>query len=240
VRWRAGETVSLRAGIGRGYRSPDFKELYLQFINDAAGYAVYGNHDLRPERSTNLTAGAEWTGVTLYARGQLFHNDLDDFIETRAEPDDGSGLLRFRYANVGRARTYGAELEAGWILPVARLEAGYAWLGTEDRATGRPLLGRPTHSARLVATAGTSRTVRATLSGIYTGPTPMERDDSGAISSERDGFFRLDARLARRLPAGLELSLGADNLFDSRPAAWADAVGRQWYVGLTWLSTIRP
>ena len=240
VRWRAGETVSLRAGIGRGYRSPDFKELYLRFINDAAGYAVYGNHDLRPERSTNLTAGAEWTGVTLYARGQLFHNDLDDFIETRAEPDDGSGLLRFRYANVGRARTYGAELEAGWILPVARLEAGYAWLGTEDRATGRPLLGRPTHSARLVATAGTARALRATLSGIYTGPTPMERDDTGAISSERDGFFRLDARLARRLPAGLELSLGADNLFDSRPAAWAEAVGRQWYVGLTWLSTIRP
>jgi outer membrane receptor for ferrienterochelin and colicins len=240
VRWRAGETVSLRAGVGRGYRTPDFKELYLQFINDAAGYAVYGNEDLRPERSTNLTAGAEWTGVRLYARGQLFHNDLADFIETRAEADDGSGLLRFRYANVGRARTYGAELEGGWVLPLVRLEAGYAWLGTEDRATGRSLLGRPTHSGRLVATAGSARSLRVTLSGIYTGATPMERDDTGAITSEREGFFRLDARLARRLPAGLELSLGADNLFNRRPDEWADAVGRQWYVGLTWLSIPRP
>ncbi|HUF34719.1 MAG TPA: TonB-dependent receptor [Gemmatimonadales bacterium] len=211
LRYRLAETVSLRAAVGRGFRSPDFKELYLRFVNDAAGYAVYGNTGLRPERSTNLTAGAEWTGTRLYARVQAFHNDLEDFIETRAEPDDGSGLLRFRYANVGRARTYGAELEGGWVLPLVHLEAGYAWLGTEDRASGRPLLGRPRHSARLVATAGSPRDLRVTLSGTFTGRTPMERDDAGAITGEREAFPRLDARLARRLPAGLELAVGADN-----------------------------
>jgi outer membrane receptor protein involved in Fe transport len=75
------------------------------------------------------------------------------------------------------------------------------------------------------------------VSGIYTGATPMERDDSGAITSEREAFLRIDARVAQRLPWGLELSLGADNIFDRRPDAWADAVGREWYVGLTWLTT---
>ncbi len=239
VRWRAAETLSLRVAAGRGFRAPDFKELYLQFINDAAGYLVHGNPDLRPERSTNLSAGVEWSGARLYARGQLFHNHLEDFIETRAEPDGGS-LLRFRYANTGRARTWGAELEGGWVMRLLRLEAGYAWLGTEDRATGRSLLGRPSHSARLVASVGSAGSLRATVSGIYTGPTPMERDSTGAITGERDPFLRLDARVARRLPAGLELAVGADNLFDARPEAWADAVGRQWYVGLTWLSIPRP
>jgi hypothetical protein len=43
--------------------------------------------------------------------------------------------------------------------------------------------------------------------------------------------------VAQRLSWGLELSLGADNIFDHRPDAWADAVGRQWYLGLTWLTT---
>jgi outer membrane receptor for ferrienterochelin and colicins len=229
--------LSIRAGAGRGFRAPDFKELYLQFINDAAGYAVYGNQDLRPEHSTNLTGGVEWTGARLYGRAQLFWNDLSDFIETRPLADDGSGLLLFQYANVSEARTHGAEVEAGLVLPSVRLEAGLAWLGTEDGATGRPLLGRPEYSGRLVTTVAPTRALNATVSGIYTGATPMERDQTGAITSERDAFLRIDARLAQRLPWGLELSLGADNIFDRQPDAWADAVGREWYLGLTWLTT---
>jgi outer membrane receptor for ferrienterochelin and colicins len=236
LRYRVSDALSIRAGAGRGFRAPDFKELYLQFINDAAGYAVYGNHDLRPEHSTNLTGGVEWTGARLYGRAQLFWNDLTDFIETRPTADDGSGLLLFQYANVTRARTRGAEVEAGLVLPSVRLEAGFALLGTEDGATGRPLLGRPEHSGRLVATVAPTRALHATVSGIYTGATPMERDEAGAITSERESFLRIDARVAQRLPWGLELSLGADNIFDRRPDAWADAVGREWYLGLTWLT----
>lgn len=240
LRYRVSDALSLRGAAGRGFRAPDFKELYLQFVNDAAGYVVYGNRKLRPEHSTNLSGGAEWSGARLYGRAQVFWNDLRDFIETRAEPDDGSGLLRFRYANVSRGKTYGAELEGGWMLPSARLEIGYAWLGTEDGDTGRPLLGRPVHSARAVTSVSATNTLRATVSSVWTGPTPMQRDETGGVTSEREAFFRLDARLAQRLPWGLEVALGADNLFDTRPDAWADAVGRQWYVGLTWLSTTRP
>jgi outer membrane receptor for ferrienterochelin and colicins len=123
------------------------------------------------------------------------------------------------------------------VLPSVRLEAGYAWLGTEDAASGRPLLGRPVHSGRLVSTFAPGRGLHATVSGIYTGATPMERDETGAITSEREAFLRIDARVAQRLPWGLELSLGADNVFDRRPDAWADAVGREWYLGLTWLTS---
>jgi len=233
LRYRATDGLSVRAAAGRGFRAPDFKELYLQFTNDGAGYAVYGNADLRPEHSTNLSAGLEWTGVRLYARAQGFWNDLQDFIETRAEPDAGS-LVRYRYANVSRGRTWGAELEGGLALQPVRVEGSYTYLGTEDGATGRPLLGRPTHAGRLGLTWTPARGPRLSLTGLYTGSTPMQRDSAGAVTSTRDAFARLDARVAQRLPIGLELTLGADNVFDTRPAAWADAVGRQWYVGLAW------
>jgi outer membrane receptor for ferrienterochelin and colicins len=236
-RYRLSDALSLRAAVGRGFRAPDFKELYLQFTNDAAGYAVYGNHQLRPEHSTNVAAGLEWAGARVYGRAQGFWNDLRDFIETRPVAPDGSGLLLFRYANVARGRTWGAELEGGLVLAPVRIEAGYAWLGTEDGATGRPLLGRPEHSARLTTSVAPTPALRATVTGLYTGATPMERDADGAIVSEREAFLRVDARLAQRLPWGLELSVGADNLFDQRPDAWADAVGREWYLGLTWLTT---
>lgn len=235
MRYRLRDDLSLRAAAGSGFRAPDFKELYLQFQNDAAStpYAVYGNPDLRPERSTNLTAGLEWTGVLLYARAQGFWNDLRDFIETR--PIDGGGsIAQFRYGNVTHARTWGAEAETGLVLAPLRLEAGYAYLGTEDRDTGEPLLGRPVHSARLSVGFSPTRRFRTSVTGVYTGTTPMERDETGSITSQREAYGRIDARLAHELLAGLEAVLGADNIFDARPDEWADAVGRRWYAGLRW------
>lgn len=232
ARFRAGQDLTLRATAGRGFRAPDFKELYLQFTNEAAGYAVYGNPDLRPEHSTSVAVGVEWTGVRAFGRVQGFWNDLTDFIETRPVAG-GGGLVAYEYANVSHGRTWGTELEGGIVLPRLRVEASWAWLATRDEATGEPLLGRPTHSARLGGTWAPGATrLNATL--LYTGATPMERDDGGQITSERDAFLRLDTRLTTRLPWELELSLGADNLFDARPDAWADAIGRQWYAGIAW------
>jgi outer membrane receptor for ferrienterochelin and colicins len=235
MRYRLRDDFSIRAAAGRGFRGPDFKELYLQFQNDAASppYAVYGNPDLRPEHSTNLTTALEWTGVRLYARAQGFWNELRDFIETR--PVEGGGsVAQYRYGNVARARTWGAEGEAGIVLAPLRIEAGYAYLGTEDRETGEPLLGRPAHSARLSLGMMPTAKLRTTVTALYTGTTPMTRSDDGTITSEREAFARLDARLAHDLPAGLEAVLGADNVFDARPDEWADATGRRWYAGLRW------
>jgi len=233
LRQRVGERLTLRASAGEGFRAPDFKELFLDFVNDRAGYAVYGNPDLRPEHSDNVTLGAEWSAGRYYARGQLFHNRLRDFIETRPLPPNGT-LLLYEYANVEQGLTRGAELEGGVAIGALRAEAAWSYLDAEDRATGLPLLGRPTHSARATLGGMLPFDVRASVSALYTGTTPMERDGSGAITGERDAFFRTDVRLARRLPRGLEIVAGADNLFDQRPARWEGAVARHVYAALSW------
>ncbi|HEX5581844.1 MAG TPA: TonB-dependent receptor, partial [Gemmatimonadaceae bacterium] len=233
ARWRPVEGLTLRASAGRGFRAPDFKELYLQFTNENAGYAVYGNPDLRPEHSDNVTLGAEWSAGRLYARAQLFHNRLSDFIETRPLPSDGPFLM-YEYANVEQGLTRGAELEGGLAVGSLRAEAAYGYLDAEDRATGLPLLGRPTHSARATLGGMLPFDVRASVTALYTGATPMERDGSGVVVGERDAFFRTDVRLARQLPGGLEIVAGADNLFDQRPARWEGAVGRHVYAALSW------
>jgi outer membrane receptor protein involved in Fe transport len=70
---------------------------------------------------------------------------------------------------------------------------------------------------------------------LYTGRTPMLRDaTSGVVTSWRDAFLRADLRLAYRLPGGLELAAGADNVFDRRPAEWAGFAGRHFYTSVTW------
>lgn len=233
ARWRPTDAVTLRASAGQGFRAPDFKELYLRFTNDAAGYAVYGNPSLRPESSTNLTGGAEWSGDRAYARAQLFWNRLTDFIETRPLPAAGS-LQLYEYGNVEQGTTRGADLELGVAVGSLRAEAAYSYLDAEDRATGLPLLGRPEHAGRVALSHALPFGVRGSVAGVYTGATPMERGEGGAITSTRDAFARLDARLARRLPQGLELALGVDNLLDAAPDAWAGAVGRQLYTSLSW------
>ncbi len=236
ARWQAADRLTVRLSAGTGYRAPDFKELYMFFQNESANYSVRGNPDLRPEHSRNATAGAEWTDGPLYLRGQLFWNEFRDFIETRAISEPGDPTV-FQYGNVDDGLTRGAEIEGGVLVGPARLEASYSLLDTEDRDTGRPLLGRPTHAARATLGSALPLGLRGAATVVFTGRTPMERDEeSGAITASgwRESFARLDARLARPLPGGLELVVGADNLFDSRPAQWAGYTGRHIYTSLSW------
>lgn len=80
--------------------------------------------------------------------------------------------------------------------------------------------------------------LRTSLSAIYTGPTPMVRDEvSGEITSWRDAYLRTDVHVARALGAnarGVDLVVGADNLFDRQPVAWAGFTGRRVYTSLSW------
>ena len=122
------------------------------FQNTSAGYAVYGNPDLQPETSHNVTLGSEWVGNRQFLRAQLFMNRFRDFIETRPITQPGEAPV-YAYGNVDRGYTRGVELETGVSLRGIRAEVSYSGLSTRDDATGMPLLGRPAHSARTTLTS---------------------------------------------------------------------------------------
>jgi outer membrane receptor for ferrienterochelin and colicins len=207
------------------------------FQNQNAQYSVVGNGALQPETSTNLTAGAEWATDRLYFRGQVFWNEFRDFIETRtiSAPDDP---LVFRYENVDDGLTRGVDVEGGFATGPIRLDLSYSRLATEDRATGRPLLGRHDHSARVALSVDAPADLRLAATTVLTGRTAMSRDEtSGAITGWRDAYVRTDLRAARRLPLDLELAVGADNVFDARPSTWAGFTGRRLYTSLSWSFT---
>jgi outer membrane receptor for ferrienterochelin and colicins len=233
MRYSVSGPLTVRGSASGGFRAPDFKELYLDFTNEPAGYAVSGNPSLRPESSTNLSVGADWNRPAAFARVQGFWNQLNDFIETRPD-SSSSSLVRYTYGNVAEGKTWGIDAELGGVIGGLRLEVGYGWLRTEDGGTGKPLLGRPEHSARATMSYGATRGPRFSASAVYTGATPMERDSTGAVTSTREAFPRIDLRIAQRLMWGMELSGGVDNVFDARPEEWAGAVGRVGYVGVRW------
>lgn len=235
ARWHVTDGVTLRASAGDGFRAPDFRELYMFFQNTSAGYAVFGNDDLTPESSRNLSVGAEWSAAGQYLRAQLFHNNFRDFIETRPITAPGQ-VLAFEFANVDNGVTRGVELETGLTRGSLRLEAAYNGLSTRDNATAGALLGRPTHSARTTVALLLPFNVRTSMTGLFTGRTPMQRDaETGVITSWRDAFTRVDMRLARPLPGSraVELVLGVDNLFDTQPAQWAGFARRHVYTAFS-------
>lgn len=231
---RPTEQLALRASVGRGFRAPSFKELYMEFLNASAGsgYRVQGNPELQPETSFNVGASGEWNGERIYSRVQLFYNRFDNFIEARQASSDG-GLTLYVYGNVDDGETYGAEFELGTSWRGLQAEAGYGWLAAYDRATGEVLLGRPAHSARASLTYALPFGLRSSMSATRIGATPVSRTDDAAIVN-RDALTRLDLRIAQNLPRGLELAAGLDNVFDATSDGYSGHLGRQLYLSIDW------
>ena len=229
--WRPAEGVAVRASFGRGYRAPDFKELYLAFVNSAAGYAVYGNPDLRPERSTSVSLGSEWAGDRAFLRATGFNARYRDFIETRAP--DANGV--YTYGNINRGWTRGVEVEAGVLAGGWRVDGAAERLWTRNEGTGTSLLGRTPFTLRTSATGPLFASLRSGARFVWLARTPISRDENTGAVEHRDAFPQLDIRLSRPMSNRLELSGEVTNLLDHRLGVeWPGFTGRRFAIRLRW------
>jgi len=232
--WRPRPEVGIRVSAGQGFRAPSFKELSMQFLNvgPGFGYTVRGNPELEAETSRNLTASVEWAGDRSWIRVQAFENRFQDFIETRVV-GDSSGIQVYSYGNVDDGFTRGAELEAGLTVDRWSVEGGWSLLRAERSQTGEVLLGRPEQSGRGHLGVRLVDGVRLSVTGVYTGTTPLRRTEEGEVE-DRPAFLRFDARAAWRLPAGVELTAGVDNVLDEQIPDWPGLTGRHLYTAVSW------
>jgi outer membrane receptor for ferrienterochelin and colicins len=152
----------IRLSIGQGFKAPDFRQLYLNFTNAAAGnYSVFGSaqaqkvigqlnslgqigvlynnyyllKDLEPESSNGMHLSWEWTPTSkTFINTQLFRNDITNLIEVQQVGTYFSGAQIFSYLNIGRAFTQGLELEFKQnINNHLVFSGGYQYLITGDK-----------------------------------------------------------------------------------------------------------
>jgi outer membrane receptor for ferrienterochelin and colicins len=161
MRYELGKRVVLKGSYGVGFKAPDFRQLYLNFNNTAAGgYSVLGtevvthrlaemdaqgliqgylfdpatlgNLDAERSQAINLGARAELPGH-LVADVNLFYNSIDNLIETQAVAITTSNQTIYSYRNIKRVYTEGAEVNLSY--PVAKnlnLSLGYQLLFAKD------------------------------------------------------------------------------------------------------------
>ncbi|MFN0200228.1 MAG: TonB-dependent receptor plug domain-containing protein [Bacteroidia bacterium] len=114
------QNISLKASYARGFRSPDFKELYFQFVD--FNHNIVGNPDLRPENAHNFLGyfkkEKEMKGLNLVGEVRVFFNSIKDKIELyeyivkdgiKVPVTDTSTTL-YSYFNVEKYQTWGANI----------------------------------------------------------------------------------------------------------------------------------
>ena len=151
-----------RFSLGQGFKAPDFRQLFLDFTNAAAGsYSVFGAAQaqqviakldalgqignlfpnyyllkaLKPEYSNGLHFTWDWKINSRSAISvQLFRNDIKNLIESQQVGTYISGSQIYSYLNIGRAFTTGIELEGQHKLNTNwAISGGYQFLQTGDK-----------------------------------------------------------------------------------------------------------
>ncbi len=152
----------IKFSIGQGFKAPDFRQMYLDFTNAAAGgYSVFGTAQaqqvigqlsslgqigtlydsyyqlktLKPEYSTGMHLSWEYEpSLNSFLSVQLFRNDISNLIQVQQVGAYVSGAQIFSYLNVGRAFTQGIELEIKQKLSSSfTVSSAYQYLETGDK-----------------------------------------------------------------------------------------------------------
>lgn len=159
--YRVASGLSAYVSFGRGYKAPDFRQLYLNFNNPLAGYSVFGSNelqqrlgeleasgqiaayladpatvgDIRAESSLSYNAGLRYVPwPQLKINMNFFRNDVENLIETLPVARKTNGQPVYSYVNLNKIFTQGMEVDAAWDLSRNLvMAAGYQFLQACDK-----------------------------------------------------------------------------------------------------------
>lgn len=113
--------LKLRGSYSKGFRTPTLKEMYMDF-NMANIFNIYGNRDLKSEKTNSFSASAEYLLGHYCFTVTGYYNILDNEITTiwNQNLDNGRGAMR--YANIE-----GTNLASIDAVVAARYPFGLCW-----------------------------------------------------------------------------------------------------------------
>lgn len=234
--YNANKTNRLKFTFGRGYKAPTVSELYLNMNRNMGmmNVIVYGNPDLKPEKSLNFDASYEaefghnvgWSKLTYY------YNKISNLIDAediRTTSDITNNIYRNRYYNVGKAMIQGYETEIGTHLnKLWDLKFNFNAIDAINAITG----ARLNNQARY----------KTTISLNYD-----DHKDNGFTASIWQNFVNdyhysdkdydystFNFSLRKKFTPHFSMSTGIDNLFNHKEYD-IYMYGRVWRLGAEWI-----
>lgn len=234
--------LSIRASYSGGFRAPTLKEMYMSF--DMAGIQmIYGNPDLKPERSHNFNVSFERNGMVnrsfLAGSYSLTLSGYYNYYNSRITTTDFSGNADMEegaiYCNEDGVKVMGIDLNARYRTRFGMgASVSYNYLHTAGNTIDSQFTQPRPHSAtwridydRQICSA---YKFYVSLSGRYLSK-PVSR-------YETDGAYSLwKFTLQQRVWKGINVNFIIDNLLNYKPRIYywnsAPTTGRTWSVGIS-------
>lgn len=232
---------SLRGSYAGGFRAPTLKEMYMNFYMGNI-FMIYGNPDLKPESSHNLSLSAECMKGNHNLTVTGFYNIVDNRITTAWNQALGGQV----YTNMSRLQVMGVDANAS-----GKYRCGISWRLSyaytyEHIKKGEPMLSatRPhTATARIaydkdwnnygLSVALTGRYLSKLTTDVYTEMTSYEQTEKQTYP----GYTIWKLSFAQRVRNGINITLVVDNLFNYRPDYYysnsPSTTGTTFSVGLS-------
>lgn len=194
IQYELNNKISIRTSLGRGFKAPDFRQLYLNFTNQVAGYSVFGTQEigfalqnlqnqsqiaqilLNPNEMTDLRPESAWNfNIGLQAKLlkkinfnlNIFRNDVENLIETQVVARKTNGQNVFSYRNINRIFTQGIELDINYtIIKGLNFSTGYQYLEAKDKDVLQKIEDGQIFSRNSV-TLNTTRVTKNQYGGLF-------------------------------------------------------------------------
>jgi len=233
--------LTLRASYAGGFRAPTLKEMYMSF--DMAGIQmIYGNPDLKPEKSHNFNISAEHSGLIYGLFGGSYNVTLSGYynyynhrITTTDFPGDALHEEGAIYCNEDGIRVTGIDANARY--------RAFCGLGASISYNHLHVCGRKLDS-QFSQPRPHSVTWRidydrkiyhryklyAGLSGRY-----LSHPDSNLETDSAYSIWKFT--LQQKVWKGININLVLDNIFNYKPKIYywnsAPTTGRTWSAGIS-------
>ncbi|WP_184548812.1 TonB-dependent receptor plug domain-containing protein [Mucilaginibacter sp. FT3.2] len=153
--------LTILGSVGKGYKAPDFRQLYLNFTNAEVGYSVFGYEEanagikrlqqtgqietvlidpstlkrLNAESSTSFNFGFRYKPADkLYWTANVFRNNISNLIETAAIAIKTNGQSVFSYFNLNKVFTQGIETDLSYqLFKPLQIAGGIQYLEAYDQ-----------------------------------------------------------------------------------------------------------
>lgn|SRR5690554_278083 len=210
----------LRLSYAKGFRAPSLKELYFNF--DDVNHSLFGNPELKAERSDNYSASIQQKflvkEVLLKAEIAAFYNKIYDQISlAQSNIETGDTML---YFNVDENQTKGLNLNFSVLYNNLQLNLGASYIGRYNRLADENPIDEFSYSTEFKANVSYElKKPQMTISifAKHQGELPGfgYNNNEEVIMQTIEGYQMVDATIAKHfLNHRLKMAVGCKNILN--------------------------